>query len=276
MIKAGMETLTKMPTRILGRSPQRFISSLRRLPTILATVWGVHIFRRPLEILRCYFQRRCPDGLIVEMRNGCQIHLTGDEDDIVTLLVVMGRADYGHVPAGGVIIDVGAHLGAFTLYALMHGAGKVYSYEPDPTLQQALLKNVGENRFNEHVDAHQAAVVGSGGGEVVFYREGNAAGHLDPYEGETGGIAVNALTLSEVVLTNQIQRVDLLKLDCEGSEYGIIFDTPKEIWDRIGCVCLEYHRGETDKIRQRLQALGFRLTRFEPRDHRVGLMRFER
>jgi hypothetical protein len=68
------------------------------------------------------------------MRNGYRIHLTGDEDDIVTLLVVIGRGDYGHVPAGGVIIDVGAHLGAFTLYALMQGAGKVYFYEPDPSL----------------------------------------------------------------------------------------------------------------------------------------------
>jgi FkbM family methyltransferase len=247
-----------------------------RLPRVLAAIWGVRLFRQPLKLLKCYFQRRCPNDLLVETRNGYRIHLSGDEDDIVTLLVVMGRKDYGHVPKGGVVIDVGAHLGAFTLCALMQGAGKVYSYEPDPSLQQVLLKNVLENGFNERVEIQEAAVIGSGPGEVVFYQEGNASGRLDPYEGETGGISVKALTLSEIVLANQIQHVDMLKLDCEGSEYGIVFDTPREVWDRIGRVALEYHKGQPDQIRQRFRELGFRLTRFRAHGHSVGLMWFER
>jgi FkbM family methyltransferase len=227
-------------------------------------------------MLKCYFQRRCPDDLLVEMRNGYRIHLPGDEDDVVTLLAVVGRKDYGPVPAGGVVIDVGAHLGAFMLYALMHGAGRVYCYEPDPALRQVLFKNVRENRLQERVQVQEAAVVGSGSGEVTFYQEGNASGRLDPYEGETGGISVKALTLSEIVLATPIQHVDMLKLDCEGSEYGIILDTPKQVWDRIGRVALEYHKGQTDQIRQRFRELGFRLTRFQAHSESVGLMWFER
>ena len=111
---------------------------------------------------------------------------------------------------------------------------------------------------------------------MTFYQEGNASGRRDPYEGETGGISVKALTLSEIVLASPIQHVDMLDLDCEGSEYGIILDTPPEVWDRIGRVVLEYHNGQSDQIGRRFQDLGFRLTRFQLNSYRSGLMWFER
>ncbi len=36
----------------------------------------------------------------------------------------------------------------------------------------------------------------------------------------------------------------MLKLDCEGSEFGIIYDTPAFYFDRIMKIALEYHENE--------------------------------
>jgi FkbM family methyltransferase len=208
-------------------------------------------------------------------RAGYRINLSGDQDDVVTVLVVMGRADYGAVAKDSVVIDVGAHLGSFTLYAVSCGAKKVYSFEPDPVLYNTLIRNVRENDLVSHVQANQAAVTGETSGEVMFYPEGNASGGLDR-RGRGEGIPVKATSLSEIVLSNGLGHVDLLKLDCEGSEYSIIFHTPEEIWRRIMRVRLEYHNGRAWEVTSRFREFGFTKTRERSANSNVGVMWFDR
>jgi FkbM family methyltransferase len=96
------------------------------------------------------------------------------------------------VPKDGVVIDVGAHMGAFTLYAALEGASRVYSYEPDPKLFSVLQRNIAANRLEQRVKAWQAAVVGSAVPTVTFYPEANAAGHVMQRRGERNGITATA------------------------------------------------------------------------------------
>jgi FkbM family methyltransferase len=221
--------------RFFGRRRERIIGALMHFPTILSGMLSVFLFRRPLQVLKCYLQRSCPRNLVIEMRRGYQIHLSGDPDDLVTVLVVLGRKDYGDLHLTGVVVDVGAHLGTFTLYALSQGARLVYAYEPDPVLYQYLIKNLSVNGLTGKVRPFEAAVVGSGPGQMAFLAEGNASGHIaSSSDADTGAILVKTVTLADIVLANQIEYIDFLKLDCEGSEYGIIFDTPQEIWNRVG------------------------------------------
>jgi hypothetical protein len=123
---------------IFGRGLRRVLAGALRAPSTLGSILGVRKFRNPLQILEYYFLRRCPPGLHAETRSGLRIHLSGDEDDIATLLVVFGRRDYGRVPKDGVVIDVRAHLGSFSLHAIESGAAAVYSYQPDPVLYKTL------------------------------------------------------------------------------------------------------------------------------------------
>jgi hypothetical protein len=37
------------------------------------------------------------------------------------------------------------------------------------------------------------------------------------------------------------ERIDLLKMDCEGSEYEIMFNTPVELISRINVMLIEVH-----------------------------------
>ncbi len=54
-------------------------------------------------------------------------------------------------------------------------------------------------------------------------------------------VTVGAISLAEILTKNNIEKVDLLKLDCEGSEYPIVFESPDSIWPRINSVFLEVH-----------------------------------
>ena len=41
---------------------------------------------------------------------------------------------------------------------------------------------------------------------------------------------------------NALERVDLLKMDCEGAEYEILYGTPDRYLERIREIRMEYHQ----------------------------------
>jgi hypothetical protein len=57
-------------------------------------------------------------------------------------------------------------------------------------------------------------------------------------------------------------QIDLLKLDCEGSEFDILLNCPAETLVRIQVIVGEYHlnRGDFSKVVERLTRHGYRLT----------------
>lgn len=262
--------------KLFGRNKKRILAALFHPSRIAGSLYAIRFFQRSTRILRAYLTRTCPDERYIQMRSGYGIHLTGDIDDLVTVLIVLGRRDYGCIPEDGVVIDVGAHLGAFSLYAASRGARITYAYEPDAVLYDTLLRNISHNGLENRVRATQAAVIGSGPNEVTFYPEGNASGHIGKRADDTDGVTIAAVSLANIVAENRIERVSVLKLDCEGSEYDIIADTPRDVWDRIERVCLEYHFGRVEEIRCRFLELGFRLSALRKHTDEVGLMFFDR
>jgi FkbM family methyltransferase len=263
-------------TTIMGRSSSRVLAALFHLPEIFRSLFGTLEFRDSITLINAYLQRQCPRNLHVETRSGYKIRLSGDADDLVTILSVIGRREYGSIPSQGVVIDVGAHLGAFALYAGINRAKRVYCYEPDPALYEVLVTNIRGNNFHTEILPTQAAVLGKTSGKVVFYPEGNASGHVDRRAYDTDKLTVDAVTLTEIVRDNDLREVHLLKLDCEGSEYEIIFETPAEIWSQIKSVRLEYHRGNTGMLERRLRDLGYRIVRHRRRTKNTGILWVDR
>jgi FkbM family methyltransferase len=162
------------------------------------------------------------------------------------------------------------------MYAIESGASAVYSYEPDPDLYKTLVRNIDANRLQSKIFAVQAAVVGRQSSVVTFYPEGNASGHIGAKSHDTQGILVHAATLSSIILDRHIETVDVLKLDCEGSEYDIIFNTPAEIWRRVERVRMEYHNGRANELAEYFEGLGFAQVANKPRSSQVGLLGFDR
>jgi hypothetical protein len=75
-------------------------------------------------------------------------------------------------------------------------------------------------------------------------------------------IKVRALTLSQVFEAHAIDKLDLLKLDCEGAEYEILSGASPEVFKKIERIIMEYHDIDGhhhDQLVSLLERQGFRV-----------------
>jgi FkbM family methyltransferase len=117
-----------------------------------------------------------------------------------------------------VVVDGGAHIGVLTLLlASLCPAGHVYAFEPAAANRRHLDANLVANEVT-NVTVEEAALYGSDG-DVVF--DSNSAYPAGSHIGTTG-TTVAAVRVDTWARKNGIERLDLLKLDVEGSEVGVL------------------------------------------------------
>lgn len=126
-----------------------------------------------------------------------------------------------------VILDVGANIGLFALACLARGAGHVACFEPEAENYALLKENL--EPVGHRASLYAWPVWRSDRQELVrlrqFPRRASAMHQILP--GTRDGKGLIALGLDEV-LQNWGGEVRLLKLDCEGSEFPILY-TAKEL-----------------------------------------------
>jgi len=148
-----------------------------------------------------------------------------------------------------VVVDIGAYIGDFTLYAARR-ARVVYAYEPLPDNYNLLLRNIKLNSL-DNVKAFNLAVSGSRGTKSLYIPirglQSASLYRLSDVE-YIYHITVHSVTLEDVLEENSIEKVDLLKMDCEGCEYDALLNTPFRVLRRIRRISLEWH-GTPEGIR---------------------------
>jgi len=162
---------------------------------------------------------------------------------------VFGGVIYGdeyHLPDSfdpeDIILDIGAHIGSFCFAALERGSNHVHGFEPFLKNYECARRNLAN--FEGRVTLYNKAVWRSD--KIVktlsftsFEGENESAGHvIDPNH----GVPVEAVPFDEVVLRlteNGRKRIRLMKIDCEGSEFPILF-TSKTL-HLIDSITGEYH-----------------------------------
>ena len=152
--------------------------------------------------------------LVIEVSEGLPICVASEPDarlrfgeifaaDSVTAMMTF--------PAHGCVLDVGANIGLFTLFAAARAPGaRIFAVEPAPELFELLRQNV-----NLH------------GIDAV----------LLPYDlgDESAG---SARTISAIFIEERIDRVTLLRIDADGSETQVLAGIHDEHWPLIDQVCL--------------------------------------
>jgi FkbM family methyltransferase len=118
---------------------------------------------------------------------------------------------------GSVVLDLGAHLGTFSLAAAASGH-RVIAVEASPRNAEFLRASAQANGFDNVLVVHVA--VNDHPGTVRFRPEG-AWGQIT--EGWSPGLVeVSARTVPDVLLEHGVERVDFVKLDVEGSEIAVV------------------------------------------------------
>lgn len=122
---------------------------------------------------------------------------------------------------GDVVVDAGAHFGAFTLVSsrLVGPTGKVIAFEPDPALFRMLQKHIELNQIVNVIAINSG--LWDGEGHLPFYRsETTSLAHtflpnsqLRPPMGE-----IPVCSLDTALSQLGISRVDFVKMNIEGAE----------------------------------------------------------
>jgi FkbM family methyltransferase len=197
----------------------------------------------PVRSLRSRLYRSYSWALLDDLRPPLEVSSIGgrmlvDTVDVIGRVIAASGEWEPHVTAafrsrlraGDVCIDVGAHIGYYTLLAskLVGAGGHVYSFEPSPgvyrTLRTNLTLNAAKNvtALNVAAGAAEASAVlqeapgGTSGNSSVSPRFLESP-HAAPAE-EYTRVEVSVRTVESLVPPEEFGRVRMIKVDVEGYE----------------------------------------------------------
>lgn len=255
-----------------GRPLGRYLRALPRVHHFAG--WfarALRLFEHPMAFLRHYFSGTSPAERAVGLRDGTRIELSGHPHDLITAFVIFAREEYGRFPGRATVIDIGANLGMFALYAARQGARRVIAFEPNASAFAIMERNLAGLRGRCETRARRLAVSGRHGDTVRFPIEASVYNRIAE-AGEAGSFeTVGTTSLARIVQTEAPEGVDLLKLDCEGAEYDILY-APDAPLERIREIRMEYHGGRGRELAAFLAQRGFRIDRFEEDGPWTGML----
>lgn len=119
---------------------------------------------------------------------------------------------------GMTFVDIGAHVGLFSLPALhwVGNSGKVIAFEPHPDNFVMLMGNASRNGLEDRLVAVQAAISDTHETVNLHTSTFNTGDHQLFHAGGRGSIEVESTTLDDYFLPGS--TVDVLKMDVQGAE----------------------------------------------------------
>jgi FkbM family methyltransferase len=169
------------------------------------------------------------------------------------------------------VVDIGANLGSFTIW--LSQAAKVdeaFCFEPEPDSFRLLRFNLARNGC---AFAHPLAnAVGGRSRTAQITLKQDSPGGTNIYNPAPGGENPQATAIHVVALGDWLAQIpgafDLLKMDCEGSEWEIVRQTSPSDLARFRSVVAEVHEDPeglqpVEQFVALLESAGFRTIRWD-------------
>ncbi len=212
-------------------------------------------------------------GATLSLPNGLACHLTSKTMAPLAKYVrweIFERQEYLRPGFGlrpdDTIIDVGGNVGLFVLWAAPQVTrGRIVTVEPNPATLDCLRLNVESNGLRNVVVVAAAAGATEGAMELVYnpgfeahahgasvqapwYYRGRWAARISRWVGRRGAnlafgqrIAVRQMSLAAIMDEYRLDKVNYLKIDCEGGEYDALRGMDAAHWARVERAVVEYH-----------------------------------
>lgn len=200
--------------------------------------------------LNCYgFNREELSSL--SLRNGLKFYFRPRKNDLDVIHEIYFNNIYdlaldGLNPESSVVIDIGGHIGTFSLL-VSRFSKKVYVYEPEWENLSILRKNVQINKVKNIKSFHLG--ITSKSQKRALYVSSTNSSCSSLFEGvlknESKNISesqlVTCVSLKNEILKNKIKEIDLIKIDCEGAEFEILMSLPANVYSITKRIIFEYH-----------------------------------
>jgi FkbM family methyltransferase len=216
--------------------------------------------------------------VIKELESGVRLFVDL-ADHVIGLSIVRGRYETdevrlvrGILRPGDTALDVGAHIGFFTMQmaAAVGAAGRVYAFEPLDANADLLEQSLQENRFGDRVIFRRAAV-GAAAGSATLTFPAETLNSGGAYVLRDGGAPLAGHQMKRVPIV-ALDGLDLrrpvrfIKMDVEGAEpqvirgaEGILREDRPVILSELHPAQLERASGATvDEFLDGILALGYR------------------
>lgn len=158
--------------------------------------------------------------------------------------------EYGSEFADKCVIDAGMSNGDSSIYFASRGAKLVIGLEPSPESFALAEQNISLNGMRgKVVPLNQALAAAVGTTELMLSTAAPEASAISPSKQIAdqvhfnSRVTVNTITVSEIISRFKLDRVDLLKLDCEGCEYEVIRNLAPSDAALISDIIMEFHDG---------------------------------
>lgn len=177
------------------------------------------------------------------------------------------------------IIDVGAHIGLFSLYCrALNEKVKIIALEPEPE-NFALLKDNLEANDTENIEIEKVALSKKASKQLLKLDEQDRLNNYLIVKEDlkkARSVLVNTDTFSEICKKYNIDRISLLKMDIEGGEYDVLKSLTHNDFNKIESVILEYHEDKKQNHKELeiiLRENGFSVTIFPSKfDKKMGFI----
>jgi len=163
-----------------------------------------------------------------------RLHHTGNNSEVKALMAPhrYAREEYAfcreHMPKrDGVFLDIGGNAGVFSLFvASLMETGTLIAAEPQPSMYERLKTNFALNpdlaaRLNLHL--LQTAIGGSAPGTLTISTPESAGQASARLSDGVPTIDVPVIPMADLIASTGASKIDLLKIDVEGFEDGILF-----------------------------------------------------
>jgi FkbM family methyltransferase len=182
---------------------------------------------------------------VIQLKNGLKCIIRDKSDSIAFFenffININFPTDEFWINDDDTIIDVGAHIGTFTLLASSKAKnGKIISIEPSKESFKIFEKNVNLNDLT-NVNLMNYGVWSKSGKMKLYINEESIGNSIiiKSQNEET----IDVISLNEIIKKFNIEKINFLKIDCEGAEYEIILKLEEEVLEKIEKISMEVHGG---------------------------------
>lgn len=158
-----------------------------------------------------------------------------------------------------VIIDVGAHIGTYTIPIAIQieKLGKILAFEPNPRNAMLLRKNIQLNELKNVILFENAASDRNQITNLILSDDPMLSMITDDIEEEN--IKIECITLDSIYEKLELKKIDWLKIDAEGSEIKVLKGAKKILEKFHPKIIVEVRKENEDMIKELLCKEGYNI-----------------